>query len=73
MEIIDRKALREKLEAFEERVNGLTMINGAFVKIRNLRIRKGVNKIIADVLFYYGEDGKMERYNNIEYPLKDYL
>ena len=69
--VIDKEKLKQKIETWELYNNGLKNRSGAFVLTRNLRLTK--EKAKCDVLIFYGEEGHMERYNNCEYNLKDFV
>ena len=46
--------------------------NGVSVEVRNLRIYKRKNLIIADILIFDDGNQSMERFNSCEYPLDQF-
>ena len=67
--MIDKKKIKERIARWELRCNGLNSMNGAFVDVLNLRVKKSENLVIADIKFVFDEEGKIERYDDCEYPL----
>jgi hypothetical protein len=65
---VDKEKLKQNIENWELYHLGLKHQSGAFIIVRNLRLTKKMAK--CDVLVYHGEDGYMERYNDMEYPME---
>jgi len=66
------KKLKEKVYWIEFNMNGLKYINGADVKVLNLKIIRKKDLIIADIILCFYDDNmntKQERYDNCEYKL----
>jgi len=57
--------LKEKVREYEYFLNGFQRLNGAYVKVVN--IKKKRDRLLADVILYNGEHE--ERYNKCNYPL----
>ena len=68
---VDKKKLKDRIEIYELNHMGLRHHSGAFIIVRNLRLTKKLIK--CDILAYHGEDNYMERYNDIEYPTKEFI
>ena len=63
---MNKKEIKTKIESYEYYNNGMKHINGAWVKVLNLKLSK--NKVFCDIIL--GMEDKEERYNNCEYELK---
>ena len=65
----DLKRIKSNIERLEERP--FRKLNGIFCLAKNIRIKKREQKVVCDVCIYFGEDAKMERYNDVEYKFSD--
>ena len=59
--------LKQRIEAIETNNNGLRHVNGAYVNVVNMRIKKDM--ITADVILSNDMEQTYQRYNNMEYPI----
>jgi hypothetical protein len=69
--MVDIKKLKQKIENYELNHMGLRHHSGVFIIVRNLRLNKKLIK--CDILVFHGEDNWMERYNDMEYPTKEFI
>ena len=64
---MNKKEIKDAIESYECKHNGLRHINRAYVRVLNMRILKG--KIIADVILSNDINQTYNRFNNCEYDL----
>jgi len=65
---MNKETIKEKIIAYETRVNGFEGLSGVGVEVKNLRVTK--IKAVADIILHTDyESGTSERYNKLEYLL----
>ena len=67
-----KEDISEKIIEMEEFACDSRHRNGVSVEVRNLRIYKRKNLIIADILIFDDGNQSMERFNSCEYPLDQF-
>ena len=60
------KQIKNFIENYEYNRNGLRRINGAYVKVVNLRMKQ--DKVTADIILGNDCEQHYERFNDCEYP-----
>lgn len=66
-----KKQLKNRIEDLEYYQNSAGgRLNGVSVKVTNIKIRKRLNTVYADITVIEDEDGHRERFNNCEYDLE---
>ena len=64
---MNKKEIKDAIESYEVNHNGLRHINGAYVRVLNIKILK--DKIVADVILSNDINQTYNRFNNCEYDL----
>ena len=65
---MNKQKIKEKIEEYEYRQNGMHLISGASVQVVNVKVYK--NLVICDVKLIYDLDNKTETHKAVEYPKK---
>lgn len=64
-----KKQMHDKIWVKEFYSSGLKNINGADIRIINLKIKKREKKVIADIIQHWENESR--RYNNCEYSFDE--
>ena len=68
---MDKKKITQAIEDFEYRDNGFKNLSGVDAVAKNVRIKKSENKVYADIILKWYEEGRSERHNDCYYPLDE--
>lgn len=68
-----KNKLKSRIATIEYYNSGLTKINGDYVLVKDIKIKKRDNLVVADIIFGSYEDNKTERYNGCEFKLNELL
>ena len=69
----EKRKITEAIEDFEYYNNGFNHLCSAWANAVNVRLVRRDNKIYADIVLRWAEEGKQERYDNCEYALNEIL
>jgi hypothetical protein len=67
----DKQKITRAIEDYEYRDNGFKNLSGVDAIAKNVRIKKTENRVYADIILKWYEEGRSERHNDCYYPLTD--